>query len=144
MCVRTRTQWYTAHLERQHAQKTVSPPLDSYSVEESEPEEGEVSSATPWMQVGIPPETEKANGMAAEGQAIAQPARALATICGPTQASRAAHVEKSSRGTKPHLKRNPPKVPVFQPYFRYCTRCEMLKPLRAHHCRHSGTCVLKL
>jgi hypothetical protein len=135
MCV-PRERRYMAHLERQYAQKTVSPPLDSYSVEESEPEEGEVSSATPWMQVVTPPETEKA---------IAQPARAIATICGPTQASRAAHVEKASgRGTKLPLKRNPPKVPVFQPYFRYCTRCEMLKPLRAHHCRHSGTCVLKL
>ena len=40
--------------------------------------------------------------------------------------------------------RRPSPVPVLLPYYRWCTRCEVIKPYRAHHCRHCGTCVLKM
>lgn len=38
--------------------------------------------------------------------------------------------------------REPPMSLPLHPYSRYCSRCEIVKPLRAHHCRHCGTCVL--
>ncbi|KAJ3997730.1 zf-DHHC-domain-containing protein [Lentinula boryana] len=39
--------------------------------------------------------------------------------------------------------RRPPTTPVLAPEYRYCSRCLLLKPYRAHHCRACGTCVLK-
>ncbi|KAA1474113.1 zf-DHHC-domain-containing protein [Dentipellis sp. KUC8613] len=41
------------------------------------------------------------------------------------------------------LTRNPPSLPVLDPQYRYCRRCNILKPPRAHHCRSCGACVLK-
>lgn len=35
----------------------------------------------------------------------------------------------------------PTRLPLH-PNTRYCERCEIVKPYRAHHCRHCGTCVL--
>ncbi|KAK7447090.1 hypothetical protein VKT23_014304 [Stygiomarasmius scandens] len=39
--------------------------------------------------------------------------------------------------------RRPPTVPVLLPEHRYCSRDEIVKPYRAHHCRSCGTCVLR-
>ncbi|PSR73043.1 hypothetical protein PHLCEN_2v11147, partial [Hermanssonia centrifuga] len=39
--------------------------------------------------------------------------------------------------------RSPPQTPVLRPEFRYCQRDGFIKPLRAHHCRACGTCILK-
>ncbi|KAI0342150.1 zf-DHHC-domain-containing protein [Trametopsis cervina] len=41
------------------------------------------------------------------------------------------------------LTRSPPKTPVLRPDRRYCHKEGFLKPLRAHHCRACGTCILK-
>ena len=42
------------------------------------------------------------------------------------------------------LQREVPQSMPLHPYFRYCTRCEFVRPPRAHHCRHCNTCVLNL
>ncbi|KAG7451015.1 zf-DHHC-domain-containing protein [Guyanagaster necrorhizus] len=42
-----------------------------------------------------------------------------------------------------HIERRPPTNPVLLPAYRYCTRDELIKPYRAHHCSACGTCVLK-
>lgn len=52
--------------------------------------------------------------------------------------SESADVEKA----EPPLERRPPTTPILDPYYRWCRRCERVKPYRAHHCRHCGTCVL--
>jgi palmitoyltransferase len=39
--------------------------------------------------------------------------------------------------------RRPPTTPVLHPAHRWCSKCEIIKPYRAHHCRACGTCVLK-
>ncbi|KAI0339124.1 zf-DHHC-domain-containing protein [Trametopsis cervina] len=41
------------------------------------------------------------------------------------------------------LTRSPSKVPVLRPDYRYCHKEGFVKPLRAHHCRACGTCILK-
>ncbi|KAG8800676.1 hypothetical protein FRC20_009620 [Serendipita sp. 405] len=38
--------------------------------------------------------------------------------------------------------RKPSERPVLDPLYRYCSRDEIIKPLRAHHCRTCNTCVL--
>ncbi|PBL03808.1 zf-DHHC-domain-containing protein [Armillaria gallica] len=42
-----------------------------------------------------------------------------------------------------HVERRPPMNPVLLPAYRYCTKDELIKPHRAHHCSTCGTCVLK-
>ncbi|KAI0659585.1 zf-DHHC-domain-containing protein [Cubamyces menziesii] len=39
--------------------------------------------------------------------------------------------------------RKPPTTPILLPEYRYCHKDGFQKPLRAHHCRACGTCVLK-
>ncbi|KAI0354250.1 zf-DHHC-domain-containing protein [Trametes cingulata] len=39
--------------------------------------------------------------------------------------------------------RKPPTTPILLPEYRYCHKDGFLKPMRAHHCRACGTCVLK-
>ncbi|KAI0324507.1 zf-DHHC-domain-containing protein [Cubamyces sp. BRFM 1775] len=39
--------------------------------------------------------------------------------------------------------RKPPTTPIMLPEYRYCHKDGFQKPLRAHHCRACGTCVLK-
>ncbi|KAI0742878.1 zf-DHHC-domain-containing protein [Daedaleopsis nitida] len=39
--------------------------------------------------------------------------------------------------------RKPPETPILLPHYRYCHKDGFQKPLRAHHCRACGTCVLK-
>jgi len=39
--------------------------------------------------------------------------------------------------------RRPPPTPTLVPAYRYCGREGLVKPLRAHHCRACGKCVLK-
>ncbi|KAL1741379.1 DHHC palmitoyltransferase-domain-containing protein, partial [Schizophyllum fasciatum] len=42
-----------------------------------------------------------------------------------------------------HIARRPPPVPYLRDEQRYCTRCNIVKPYRAHHCRACGTCILR-
>lgn len=42
----------------------------------------------------------------------------------------------------PKVFREPPNRLPLHPNSRYCERCEIVKPFRAHHCRHCGTCIL--
>ncbi|KAI5831016.1 hypothetical protein K523DRAFT_301437 [Schizophyllum commune Tattone D] len=42
-----------------------------------------------------------------------------------------------------HIARRPPPIPFLREEQRYCTRCRIVKPYRAHHCRACGTCVLR-
>ncbi|CAK5271297.1 unnamed protein product [Mycena citricolor] len=39
--------------------------------------------------------------------------------------------------------RHPPTTPVLLPQHRWCGKCQIVKPYRAHHCRVCGTCILK-
>ncbi|KAJ7123716.1 hypothetical protein C8R44DRAFT_980967 [Mycena epipterygia] len=39
--------------------------------------------------------------------------------------------------------RFPPTTAPLLPLYRWCARCAIVKPYRAHHCRVCGTCVLK-
>ncbi|KAI6101770.1 DHHC palmitoyltransferase-domain-containing protein [Pisolithus croceorrhizus] len=41
------------------------------------------------------------------------------------------------------ISRRPPATPILLPENRYCSRCKIVKPYRAHHCRACGTCVLR-
>lgn len=51
--------------------------------------------------------------------------------------------EGDEEGTfKRKVYREPPVRLPLHPNTRYCERCELVKPYRAHHCRHCGTCVL--
>lgn len=38
--------------------------------------------------------------------------------------------------------RRPSDMPILDPYYRYCSRDMIIKPMRAHHCRICNTCVL--
>ncbi|KAH0833929.1 hypothetical protein J3R83DRAFT_11116 [Lanmaoa asiatica] len=46
-----------------------------------------------------------------------------------------------SRSTLPPPKfsRSPTTTPVLLPEYRYCSRCQIVKPSRAHHCKACGT-----
>lgn len=51
---------------------------------------------------------------------------------------------KSTHEQKPPgPERRPPSTPILLPAYRYCGREGFVKPLRAHHCRACGKCVLK-
>lgn len=50
----------------------------------------------------------------------------------------------SSRSPFPEPMRIPPESMPLHPVNMYCYRCRRIKPPRAHHCRHCGTCVLKM
>lgn len=39
----------------------------------------------------------------------------------------------------PMFSRRPTTTPVLLPEYRYCSRCQIVKPSRAHHCRACGT-----
>ncbi|KAI0944640.1 hypothetical protein AcW1_002303 [Taiwanofungus camphoratus] len=39
--------------------------------------------------------------------------------------------------------RKPPSTPALLPEYRYCERDGFIKPLRAHHCRACGACILR-
>ncbi|KIJ18105.1 hypothetical protein PAXINDRAFT_161618 [Paxillus involutus ATCC 200175] len=41
------------------------------------------------------------------------------------------------------ISRCPSTTPVLLPEYRYCSKCKIVKPPRAHHCRACGTCILK-
>jgi len=43
----------------------------------------------------------------------------------------------------PGPQRVPPSTPILVPAYRYCGTEGLVKPLRAHHCRACGKCVLK-
>ena len=54
------------------------------------------------------------------------------------------HPEGVSRATPPGARppmfsRRPTTTPVLLPEYRYCSRCQIVKPSRAHHCRACGT-----
>ncbi|KAF8588037.1 zf-DHHC-domain-containing protein [Ramaria rubella] len=50
----------------------------------------------------------------------------------------------SASGLPPLMySRRPPTHPSLLPEYRYCERDGLVKPMRAHHCRACGTCVLK-
>ena len=55
-----------------------------------------------------------------------------------------------SHGSPPSDLPKPNRIPPTPDYAplapanRYCHRCSHVKPYRAHHCRHCGTCVLKM
>lgn len=42
------------------------------------------------------------------------------------------------------LQREVPLSAPLHPYARYCTRCEIIRPPRAHHCRVCGQCVINM
>ncbi|KAJ7493473.1 DHHC palmitoyltransferase-domain-containing protein [Mycena latifolia] len=53
---------------------------------------------------------------------------------------------RKSRRRKPNVPppgRFPPTVAPLLPPHRWCSRCAIVKPYRAHHCRVCGTCILK-
>lgn len=49
-----------------------------------------------------------------------------------------------TRPPLPEPMRLPPENMPLHPTNMYCYRCRRIKPPRAHHCRHCGTCVLKM
>ncbi|KAI6041765.1 DHHC palmitoyltransferase-domain-containing protein [Pisolithus marmoratus] len=51
--------------------------------------------------------------------------------------------ESDQRRNFNEISRRPPTTPILSPENRYCSRCKIVKPYRAHHCRACGTCVLR-
>ena len=53
------------------------------------------------------------------------------------------HVDSQSAGPSgppiPTFSRRPTTTPVLLPEYRYCSKCQIVKPSRAHHCRACGT-----
>lgn len=50
------------------------------------------------------------------------------------------HVGETEKGwRKEDMTRKPSNVPVLLPEYRYCRRCRIVRPPRAHHCRACGT-----
>ncbi|KAJ7726840.1 DHHC palmitoyltransferase-domain-containing protein [Mycena maculata] len=49
---------------------------------------------------------------------------------------------KPSRHRTPRGRFPPTTAPLLPPH-RWCSRCSIVKPYRAHHCRICGTCILK-
>lgn len=79
---------------------------------------------------------------------VADPQMSLADVLPPVMTGRAAREERSARNIEdglppPVYSRRPPTHPVLSPEFRYCPRDGIVKPMRSHHCRACGTCVLK-
>ncbi|KAI0248920.1 DHHC palmitoyltransferase-domain-containing protein [Lactifluus subvellereus] len=58
----------------------------------------------------------------------------------PTEKEREASLPQFHR---PARGRHPPSLPSLREEYRYCRRCEIVKPPRTHHCRACGKCVLK-
>lgn len=52
------------------------------------------------------------------------------------------HNKESDPSFKRKVYREVPARLPLHPNSRYCEKCELVKPYRAHHCRHCGTCVL--
>ncbi|KAM6490991.1 zf-DHHC domain containing protein [Amanita muscaria] len=42
-----------------------------------------------------------------------------------------------------YVTRRPPQAPLLLPDYRHCDKEDILKPYRAHHCRHCGRCILR-
>lgn len=49
------------------------------------------------------------------------------------------HNPSPDEGGLPAVRRRPSTLPVLHPGHRYCSRDEIVKPYRAHHCRNCGT-----
>ncbi|KAH8077098.1 zf-DHHC-domain-containing protein [Cristinia sonorae] len=70
----------------------------------------------------------------------------------PVQAAKASHevnqpqadeYQSAPNGAPMMFTRRPSTTPVLLPEYRYCSKCKFVKPLRTHHCRACGTCILK-
>ena len=62
----------------------------------------------------------------------------------PPAAYKSENVPQKATTEKAKVARQPPLSAPLHPYFRWCSRCEHIKPLRTHHCRHCGTCILSM
>ncbi|KIP03033.1 hypothetical protein PHLGIDRAFT_267793 [Phlebiopsis gigantea 11061_1 CR5-6] len=51
--------------------------------------------------------------------------------------------DDGARGLPMMFTRKLPMTPIMRPEYRYCNKDGFVKPLRAHHCRACGTCILK-
>ncbi|EPQ55934.1 zf-DHHC-domain-containing protein [Gloeophyllum trabeum ATCC 11539] len=70
--------------------------------------------------------------------------RSVPEVDGPSRPSNPPRVKsESSRAGTSAPKRRPPTTPVLLPEYRYCYKEKFVKPLRAHHCRSCGTCILR-
>ena len=53
--------------------------------------------------------------------------------------------DATTSGLPNRYTRNPPTTPILLPEYRYCSRDEIVRPFRAHHCRACGTvCALTM
>ena len=62
----------------------------------------------------------------------------------PAAASMSTRAQARELSEKPKVERQPPLSAPLHPYFRWCSKCEHVKPPRTHHCRHCGTCILNM
>ncbi|KAJ7305533.1 DHHC palmitoyltransferase-domain-containing protein [Mycena albidolilacea] len=81
------------------------------------------------------------NGVSPSNGELPPPATARRPSAGRRHSSRSRRREGGGGGGRPRG-RLPPPAPLL-PAHRYCTRCSIVKPYRAHHCRVCGTCILK-
>jgi palmitoyltransferase len=56
----------------------------------------------------------------------------------PPQPTEKAREARSPTFQRPGRGREPSTLPVLREEHRYCQRCQLVKPLRAHHCRACG------
>ena len=72
-----------------------------------------------------------AANIASPSAAVLHPAQSCSVQCGPPSRSRDSSTEKSGATVQEEPQRMPPQLPVLQPYYRWCSRCERVKTYRA-------------
>ncbi|KAJ7836691.1 DHHC palmitoyltransferase-domain-containing protein [Mycena olivaceomarginata] len=82
------------------------------------------------------------NGVSPPNGELPPPATARRPSAGRRHSSRSRRREGGGGGGGRPRGRLPPPAPLL-PAHRYCARCSIVKPYRAHHCRVCGTCILK-
>ncbi|KAF9239447.1 zf-DHHC-domain-containing protein [Melanogaster broomeanus] len=86
-----------------------------------------------------PEEAHVFDALAAPGAPPFPETATLPTYANPASSVREFNTDRSS----PKFTRRPLMTPVLLPERRYCDKCKIVKPPRAHHCRACGTCILK-
>ncbi|KAG0142979.1 hypothetical protein CROQUDRAFT_661857 [Cronartium quercuum f. sp. fusiforme G11] len=74
----------------------------------------------------------------------AQPLRLVTSPQQPVQPSCFSFAQSQPTSLSTTLSQVPSRTRILDLNHRYCFKCKLYKPPRSHHCRHCGTCVLRM